>query len=118
VLFHAVCSKASLNISNLPSSHCFVVPLTTILQSPSGICKPKWHLNTLENRPLCGCILDFADKKVHKCVIEGKVHETTFEQMREYYARIYPQLVTQLEREAPIDKGIAKLEAKISPGKK
>ena len=66
----------------------------------------------------CNVILDFAEKKVHKCVIEGKVHETTFVQMREYYARIYPQLVTQLEREAPIDKGLAKLEAKISLGKK
>ena len=66
----------------------------------------------------CNVILDFAEKKVQKCVIEGKVHDTTFEQMREYYAKIYPQLVTQLEREAPIDKGMAKLEAKISPGKK
>ena len=66
----------------------------------------------------CNVILDFAEKKVQKCVIEGKVHDTTFEQMREYYAKIYPQLVTQLEREAPIDKGLAKLEAKIAPGKK
>jgi hypothetical protein len=66
----------------------------------------------------CNVILDFAEKKVQKCVIEGKVHDTTFEQMREYYAKIYPQLVTQLEREAPIDKGLAKLEAKIAPSKK
>jgi hypothetical protein len=47
-------------------------------------------------------ILDFADKKVEKCVIEGKVHETTFEQMRDYYKRIYPALIFQLEKEAPI----------------
>lgn len=47
-------------------------------------------------------ILDFADEKVMKCVIEGKRHETTFEQMREYYRKIYPQMIAQLEKEAPI----------------
>ena len=47
-------------------------------------------------------IMDFAEKKVIKCVIEGKVHDTTFEQMRNYYNKIYPNLISQLEREAPI----------------
>lgn len=47
-------------------------------------------------------IMDFADKKVIKCVIEGKNHDTTFEKMRDYYAKVYPQLIEQLEREAPI----------------
>ena len=47
-------------------------------------------------------IMDFAEKKVLKCVIEGKVHDTTFEKMRDYYNKIYPQLIQQLEREAPI----------------
>jgi hypothetical protein len=47
-------------------------------------------------------IIDFAEKKIVKCVIEGKDHETTFEQMRNYYFKIYPQLVEQLEKEAPI----------------
>lgn len=47
-------------------------------------------------------ILDFASKKVDKCVIEGKVHDTTFERMRDYYAKIYPNLIAQLEKEAPI----------------
>ena len=47
-------------------------------------------------------IMDFAEKKVLKCVIEGKVHDTTFEKMRDYYNKIYPQLIQQLEKEAPI----------------
>ncbi len=47
-------------------------------------------------------IMDFAEKKVIKCVIEGKVHDTTFELMRDYYAKIYPNLINQLEKEAPI----------------
>ena len=60
-------------------------------------------------------ILDFAEKKIVKCLIEGKDHDTTFDKMREYYNRIYPNLIQQLEREAPIDKDLAKLEAKRSP---
>jgi len=47
-------------------------------------------------------ILDFAEKKIDKCVIEGKNHDTTFEQMRDYYYKVYPQLVQQLEKEAHI----------------
>ena len=63
-------------------------------------------------------ILDFADKKVMKCVIEGKNHDTTFDKMREYYARVYPNLVEQLEREAAITKDREKLDAKLTPQKK
>ena len=47
-------------------------------------------------------ILDFADSKVVKSVIEGRTHDSTFGQLRDYYHRIYPSLVEQLEREATI----------------
>lgn len=47
-------------------------------------------------------IVDFAEKKIVKCVIEGKEHPTTFDLMHKYYSRIYPNLIEQLEREAPI----------------
>jgi hypothetical protein len=63
-------------------------------------------------------ILDFADKKVVKCIIEGKVHDTTFDKMRDYYVRVYPKLVEQLEREAHIEKDKDKLAAKLAPQKK
>lgn len=63
-------------------------------------------------------ILDFADKKVVKCVIEGKEHDSNFDKMREYYAKVYPKLVEQLEREAVITKDREKLEAKLAPGSK
>jgi len=53
-------------------------------------------------------ILDFANKKVEKCVIEGKKHDTTFELMYEYYQKVYPQLIAQLEKEAPITAKAAK----------
>ena len=38
-------------------------------------------------------IIDFADKKVVKCVIEGKTHDTTFERMRDYYNKIYQNIL-------------------------
>lgn len=47
-------------------------------------------------------IMDFALKKIEKCVIEGKIHDTTFEQLADYYRMVYPQLIKQLEIEAPI----------------
>jgi hypothetical protein len=47
-------------------------------------------------------ILDFAENKVTKCIIEGKEHPTTFKNMRDYYFKVYPQLIEQLEKEATI----------------
>jgi hypothetical protein len=49
-------------------------------------------------------IIDYADKKVEKCVIEGKQVDTDFIRMHEYYKKIYPNLVDQLEKEAMITK--------------
>lgn len=50
----------------------------------------------------CNVILDFAEKKIVKCIIENKEHDSTFDQLRDYYYRVYPNLVEQLEREASI----------------
>lgn len=50
----------------------------------------------------CNVIIDYATKKVDKCVIEGKIVDTDFERMHEYYQRIYPNLIAQLEKEAII----------------
>lgn len=47
-------------------------------------------------------IMDFALQKIEKCVVEGKIHDTTFEQLRDYYSKIYPQLINRLEKEAPL----------------
>ena len=63
-------------------------------------------------------IMDFADKKVVKCIIEDREHDTTFEQLRDYYNRIYPQLVEQLEQEAVITKEQEKQSTKVSLKKK
>ena len=50
----------------------------------------------------CNVIIDYAKKKVDKCVIEGKKVETDFEKMNEYYKKVYTNLIEQLEREANI----------------
>ena len=50
----------------------------------------------------CNVILDYAKKKVDKCVIEGKSLEREWDKMHEYYVRIYPNLIAQLEKEASI----------------
>ncbi len=47
-------------------------------------------------------IMDYAAKKVDKCVVEGKVLVKDWESMNEYYRKIYPNLVAQLEKEAAI----------------
>jgi hypothetical protein len=50
----------------------------------------------------CNVIIDYADKKVEKCVIEGKFVDTDFDRMDAYYKQIYPNLIAQLEKEALI----------------
>ena len=52
----------------------------------------------------CNVIIDYADKKLIKCVIEGKVVDSDFERMDTYYKQVYPNLIGQLEREAQITK--------------
>jgi len=52
----------------------------------------------------CNVIIDYADKKVVKCVVEGKMVDTDFERMDAYYKQVYPNLIGQLEKEASITK--------------
>lgn len=47
-------------------------------------------------------ILDYATKKVEKCIIEGKQIDTDWDRMNDYYKKIYPTLISQLEKEAGI----------------
>lgn len=47
---------------------------------------------------MCNVILDFNKKKIDKCVVEGKVVDTTWDRMIEYYKRVYPTLIDQLEK--------------------
>lgn len=46
----------------------------------------------------CNVILDFNKKKIDKCVIESKVVDSDWYKMIEYYRKIYPTLIDQLEK--------------------
>lgn len=50
----------------------------------------------------CNVILDYANRKVEKCVIEGKKVDSDFDKMNEYYKKVYTNLIDQLEKEAGI----------------
>jgi type II secretory pathway component PulF len=54
-------------------------------------------------------ILDYGLQRVDKCVVEGKKLSKTFEELNNYYKKIYPTMVVQLEKEGP---GIAKQAGK------
>jgi hypothetical protein len=47
---------------------------------------------------VCNVILDYKEKKVNKCVIESKKVDTDFDRMNDYYKKIYPALIDQLEK--------------------
>lgn len=47
-------------------------------------------------------IMDYAERKIEKCVIEGKTLDQDWDKMNDYYRQIYPTLIEQLEKEAGI----------------
>jgi len=47
-------------------------------------------------------IVDFGTQTIVKSVIEGKEQDTDFGKLRDYYLKVYPNLIGQLDREAPI----------------
>ena len=53
----------------------------------------------------CNVILDYKERKVLKCVIDGRRLDTDFQRLHEYYSRVYPVLTHQLmaEHAAPTD---------------
>jgi len=47
-------------------------------------------------------IMDYGLRKVDKCVVEGQKLDRSFDQLNEYYKKIYPAMVAQLEKEGPV----------------
>ena len=79
--------------------------LVTFFRKPAGQIDEQVSVSKKvkpTDQQMCNVILDYADKKVVKCVIEGKVVETDWDKMHTYYQKIYPNLIEQLEKEAPI----------------
>jgi hypothetical protein len=77
--------------------------LITYLRKSSGQIDEQVGFSTrLRDKDLSSCnvIVDYKDKKVVKCVIEGKKVETDFGLMDDYYRKVYPELITQLSEAA------------------
>jgi hypothetical protein len=77
--------------------------LITYLRKKGGqIDEQVGYSSRLRDKDLstCNVIVDYKDKKVLKCVIEGKKVETDFGLMDDYYRNVYPELITQLHQEA------------------
>jgi hypothetical protein len=75
----------------------------TYVKRPNGQLDEQVQVsNKLRERDLttCNIILDFKEKKVEKCVIEGVRTETHWDTMYGYYQQIYPAIFERLEREA------------------
>ncbi len=41
-------------------------------------------------------ILDYGLRKIEKCVVEGNKLDRSFDQLHEYYKKVYPQIIAQL----------------------
>ena len=66
--------------------------LVTYLRKPSGQIDEQVGFSTrIRNKDLdtCNVIVDYKDKKVIKCIIEGKKVETNFELMDDYQKYSY-----------------------------
>jgi hypothetical protein len=46
----------------------------------------------------CNLIMDFAERRLDKCVVEGKLLDKDWKKMYDYYKRIYPTLIDQLDK--------------------
>lgn len=51
----------------------------------------------------CNVILNYADKKVERCFIEGKIVDSDWEKLNEYYKKVYPNIIQRLESENKIE---------------
>ncbi len=75
--------------------------LITFVRKPNGQIDEQVSISKrVRNSDIqtCNVILDFNKKKIDKCVIETKVVDSDWVKMIEYYRRIYPMLIDQLEK--------------------
>jgi len=74
--------------------------LITYMRKPGGqIDEQIGFSNNLKTGDLqsCNLVLDYEEQKVLKCVVEGKVVPTDWNRLNDYYRKIYPEIINQLE---------------------
>lgn len=75
--------------------------LITYLRKPNGQIDEQVEIaKSVRTKDIqtCNVIMDFQEKKVNKCLIEGKVIDTTWDQLRDYYQKVYPEVVDRIEK--------------------
>lgn len=76
--------------------------LITYVRKPNGQIDEQVEI-TRNLRPkdiqICNVILDFKDKKVERCFIEGKVVSQDWDQLRNYYYTVYPDVIDRIEKD-------------------
>lgn len=75
--------------------------LITFFKKPTGQIDEQIHISKklkLSDDQMCNIIMDFAEKKIVKGVVEGKVIEKDWNRIYEYYKKIYPTLIEQLDK--------------------
>jgi len=48
---------------------------------------------------ICNVVMDFKDKKVERCFIEGKTVSKDWSQLRDYYYTVYPEVIDRIEKD-------------------
>lgn len=75
--------------------------LITYLRKPNGQIDEQVEIaKSVKTKDIqtCNVIMDFQEKKVEKCLIEGKPIDTTWQQLRDYYQKVYPDVVDRIEK--------------------
>jgi hypothetical protein len=75
--------------------------LITYLRKPNGQIDEQVEIaKAIKTKDIqtCNVIMDFKDKKVEKCFIEGTTVPTSWDQLRDYYQKVYPDVVERIER--------------------
>lgn len=78
--------------------------LLTFVKKPGGAIDEQCEIaNKLKktDQATCNIILDYAERKIVKCVVEGKVLDTTWELINDYYRKVYPSLIEELQKSSP-----------------
>jgi hypothetical protein len=78
--------------------------LITFYRKPGGqIDEQARFVKRVRNSDLTmsNIIMDYGLRKVEKCVVEGKKLDRSFDDLNDYYRKIYPVMITQLEKEGP-----------------
>ena len=75
--------------------------LITYIRKPNGQIDEQVEI-TRNLRPkdkqICNVIMDFKEKSVERCFIEGKTVSKDWDQLRDYYFKVYPDAIERIEK--------------------